>query len=281
MKHYWFHKKGKRRLPITWEGWALFAFVLGMIINAPHIVDSNPIVAGIIAAVLAAIGYWLMSLKTAPGEVVIDVPKSGKWPPILLGCIIGMAASLAIFIAILSAETWYNHKYFGSVQPTPNSSWITFHSVKDGFEIQLPSYPTYQQSTVPNTDSLTAGTYEAKQGINGSVLVLISSQATTSTSTTAVLEAMYNGFQTSLQTQGATIESSTSTLTTYMSSPAIKFSASAVKNNYPNNFEGIYTLTNNRIVGIMYVNDKTNFSESDFQKLVNSFHFDSATSTAQ
>jgi hypothetical protein len=166
MKSYWFQKKGKRRLPITWQGWALFAFVIGMIVNAPHLINDNPIIASIIAAVLAAIGYWLMSLKTAPDEVVIEAPKSKKWPMILLGCIVGMVASLAIFGALLSAETWYNHKYIGSVERTPNSDWITFHSVKDGFSVQLPSYPQYESGDVPNTNT-TASSYSVSDNTLG------------------------------------------------------------------------------------------------------------------
>src|SRR6185437_15352623 len=101
-KVYWFQKKGKNNYsPINWKGWALFAFVIGMVVSGTHLTN-NPLIAGLLAAVFAGIGYYLIGLKRAPDDVA-EMPKI-KTSRIIFGAVLGMSAAFVVFILIFSAE---------------------------------------------------------------------------------------------------------------------------------------------------------------------------------
>jgi hypothetical protein len=106
MQKYWFQKRLMRRSPINWQGWALFAFAIGLLVDTAIGAPKSPVVVTIISGILVVSSYWLMRVKSAPdGEVFTKT----KLSVILLGCLVGLVAAQIIYFAIANAETWYHH----------------------------------------------------------------------------------------------------------------------------------------------------------------------------
>lgn len=108
MKEYWFQKRGGAKyVPVNWKGWALFAFVIGLVVSTLHW-SSNPLFDGIYAAVVAALGYAVMDLKRAPDSEVIDTARGRKASTILIGSVVGLLGSLLVFISVLTIPASLN-----------------------------------------------------------------------------------------------------------------------------------------------------------------------------
>lgn len=104
MNKYWFKKYGKNgSFPVTWEGWAYFALVIGLIIQAPNILKGvlgESILGGaILAGLVAAVGFYGMRLKTNLNEQFDKEKDKGTYKQIW-GVLVGFVILLVISIGI-------------------------------------------------------------------------------------------------------------------------------------------------------------------------------------
>ncbi len=103
MNNYWFKRYGKAgRMPTNWKGWALFAFVIGLIVQVSnHVHNILYVFVGVVA--VALVGFSLMKWKTHPSEVY-SKETDKLWRTQVWGSLIGLAGALAVFIAVLSFQ---------------------------------------------------------------------------------------------------------------------------------------------------------------------------------
>lgn len=101
MNKYWFKKYGKGgAFPVTWEGWAYFAFVIALVTQASNIlatvIEVGVLESALATGLVAAIGFYGMRFKTNPNEQFDKVKDKGTYKQ-LWGALIG----ILIFVALL------------------------------------------------------------------------------------------------------------------------------------------------------------------------------------
>lgn len=101
MNKYWFKKYGKSgAFPVTWEGWAYFAFVIGLVTQVTNILKINDVLGSAIAAgAIAAIGFYVMHFKTNQDETFDKVKDKGTYKQ-LWGALVGLVLLFALMFAI-------------------------------------------------------------------------------------------------------------------------------------------------------------------------------------
>jgi len=104
MNKFWFKKHGKNgAFPVTWEGWAYFALVIGLVTQAPNLLKEifggGILGAGIAAALVAAIGFSGMRLKTDFNEQFDNEKDKGTYKQIW-GALIGFVLLFVIIILV-------------------------------------------------------------------------------------------------------------------------------------------------------------------------------------
>lgn len=104
MNKYWFKKHGKNgAFPVTWEGWAYFALVIGIVTQAPNLLRGifagGILGAAISAGLVAAIGFYGMRFKTKMDEQFDKEKDKGTYKQIW-GALVGFVLLLMIVIVI-------------------------------------------------------------------------------------------------------------------------------------------------------------------------------------
>lgn len=146
MDDYWFKRYGKLgNAPVNWKGWALFVFIITLLVQVSNHVH-NIVYVFIGAALIALMGYFLMRLKTNPSEVY-SKETDNLWKTQPWGGLIGLVGGLAIFIAVLSLQ--------------PATTQQTLQDTNDSDvsqEIEIGSQPQEQTSVVSDTETTSKNT---------------------------------------------------------------------------------------------------------------------------
>jgi len=277
MNKYWFKKnsKGKGSIPVTWEGCILFVLVIGLLVDAGHIV-SGLIPVMIFCGVVAAIGYKLMELKTHPEERY-DRKKDKITKQQILGVLLGFIIFFGGVIAVGVTNIKYERATVGSfVRLENDSSWSEFHSVKDDFTVLLPTYPSFssQSRAIPNTDiTVNASSYDSKSTLGEFIIAIIPKPVTDSTfdvhkALNSAVEATISNLK--MQT-GEDPILATSSISTMLGYPSVSFTIYLNKENSV--LRGIDFVTDKQFYSLSFVDNKNQDNEANYAKFADSFKF--------
>ncbi|HLC49427.1 MAG TPA: PsbP-related protein [Candidatus Andersenbacteria bacterium] len=99
MHKYWFKKHGRGGfIPVNWKGWALFAFIIGLLVQTSHLFN-DVLFIFLYAGGIAAFGYWLMNRKTNPET--FSKEKDNVWKTEIWGGFIGLLGAMLVFALVL------------------------------------------------------------------------------------------------------------------------------------------------------------------------------------
>lgn len=102
MSKYWFKKYGKYgNIPATWQGWAVFVFVVALLIQASNFFRNTPDIF-IATGVVATLGYLIIRWKTNPVEVFSK--DDSVWKTQVWGGIIGLIGSILVMVIIFPLQ---------------------------------------------------------------------------------------------------------------------------------------------------------------------------------
>jgi len=279
MKKYWFKKnKGKGgSIPTTWQGAVQFVLVIGLITQAHNFVD-GALQAGVVGAIIAGVGFWLMRLKTDPIEIYDRVKDKLSFKEIVFTII----SIVVVFFGALGIGTLqinHQHSTIGyPVRIEGEPVWFKFNSIKDDFIIELPSYPNYtvQNTPIPNTDIvLTTSIYSSQRNEIGDFTITIAGlpEGGDYSDTEILFNNGINGIKNDLQTQSNEEPLLTIKPTeTFIGYPSKSFLIEGRNQNFK--MMGTLILAAKKLYILGYGSDKTSFSESNYTRFINSLKFE-------
>jgi len=274
MNKYWFKrfKKGFGFIPITWQGWLVFAFFIGIITSSNYAADFTQQI--IILGIVVIIAEVIFRYKRAPKDQTEIVQSEGKWKQ-TMGAIIGgiLAIAITTFIGISLIDN--QHSTIGYPVRLENEAvWFEFHAIKDDFVVLVPVYPTVQshETTHPDTNEKVAATTYLLDGKDlGNYVLVVSGRSSNIdySDPEQFLQNLANGFKTTLETQYGKANEINSTFTSFKKYPAVDFSFEGESSDYK--VRGFYVLADARIYAFIYSNTKDKFSPIYFSKFTDSF----------
>lgn len=280
MNKYWFKKYKSGAFPVTWEGWAYFAIVVGLVVQANNFLGNftdNSFWKAAGVGVIAAVGLYGRKFKTNHNETFDNVKDKATYKQ-LWGALVGMLFLFAVEFGVGSAVIQYEHTIIGyPVRIEGEDTWFEFHAIKDGFVVQVPTYPKYsvQNVPVPNTgESFAIATYDTKKTKFGNFVVMIAGLP--KTASLDIKDSLNGGFESykadMAQQTGEEPKVIKSEETIFRGYPAIDFILEGVNSNY--RLHVIYVIGDGRIFGLTYGREKESFSDTDFNRFVNSLGFE-------
>src|SRR3989338_6078111 len=131
MNKYWSKQYGKYGImPITWEGWALFAITIGLATQTNNFID-DATSAAIAAGVIVLIGFGILKWRKVPNEI-FDKEKDKDYWKSMWGALVGAVILFGLIIGVGGLKIKYSHSTIGyPIRIENEPTWFEFHAIKD------------------------------------------------------------------------------------------------------------------------------------------------------